>query len=222
VISSSPSGAKIFVNNQASGFVTPATIKFKPGQYTIKVTLSGYKDQSKTVTYTNNPPSSTKIQFSLEKVPTTPPPPPTTPKTGVLWILSVPEGAEVFVNNVFKGVTPLRLDNINVGSYSVKLVLTGYETQTKTINVVGGQTTKQTFTLKKLASKPGTLKITTVPEGAEVYIDGILVGISNNSFTLSEGTHKVLVRLEGYQDYVVTITVKSGEVKTLTVTLKEK
>lgn len=221
VISSSPSGAKIFVNNQASGFVTPATIKFKPGQYTIKVTLSGYKDQSKTVTYTNNSPSSTKIQFSLEKVPTTPPPP-ATPKTGVLWILSVPDGAEVFVNNVFKGVTPLRLDNINAGSYSVKLVLTGYETQTKTINVVGGQTTKQTFTLKKLSSKPGTLKITTVPEGAEVYIDGILVGISNNSFTLSEGTHKVLVRLEGYQDYVVTITVKSGEVKTLTVTLKEK
>ncbi|MCE5224209.1 PEGA domain-containing protein [bacterium] len=220
-ISSTPSGAKIYLNNQASGQVTPATIKFKPGKYTVKVTLNGYKEQSKTVTFTNDPPASTKIQFTLEKITVTPPPP-TTPKVGVLWILSVPDGAEVFVNNVFKGVTPLRLDNVNAGNYTVKVVMNGYETQTKTVTVTGGQTNKQTFTLKKTASKPGTLKITTVPEGAEVYIDGILVGISNHSFTITEGTHKVLIRLEGYQDYVVTITVKSGEVKALTVTLKEK
>ena len=220
-IASTPSGAKIYINNQTTGQVTPATIKFKPGKYTVKVTLNGYKEQSKTVTYTNDPPASTKIQFTLEKSTVTPPPPPT-PKVGVLWILSVPDGAEVFVNNVFKGVTPLRMDNVNAGNYTVKVVMTGYESQTKTVTVTGGQTNKQTFTLKKVASKPGTLKITTVPEGAEVYIDGILVGISNNSFTITEGTHKVLIRLEGYQDYVVTITVKSGEVKTLTVTLKEK
>jgi len=217
-ITSQPAGAKIYINNQNSGLITPATIKFKPGIYTVKAVLSGYKESSKKVTYTNSTPASTTIHFALEKIVTTPPP----PKTGILWVISEPAGAEVFVNGTFKGVTPLRLDAVNAGSYSVKVVLSGYESQTKTVTVVGGQTNKFTFTLKKTATKPATIKVTTIPEGAEVYIDGILVGISNNSFTVTEGTHKILIRLEGYQDYVATITIKGGEVRTISVALKEK
>lgn len=217
-ITSQPTGAKIYLNNQNTGFNTPATLKFKPGTYVVKVVLAGYKEQSKTVTYTNSAPASTTIHFALEKIVTTPPP----PKTGILWVISEPAGAEVFLNGTFKGVTPLRLDNVNAGSYTVKVVLSGYESQTKTVSVVGGQTNKFTFTLKKTATKPATLKITTIPEGAEVYIDGLLVGISNNSFTVAEGTHKILIRLEGYQDYITTITIKGGEVRTISIALKEK
>lgn len=217
-ITSQPAGAKIYINNQYAGVATPTTLKFKPGTYVLKVVLSGYKDQTRTVTYTNSAPNSTTIHFVLEKIVTTPPP----PKTGILWVISEPAGAEVFVNGTFKGVTPLRLDGVNAGNYTLKVVLSGYESQTKTVTVVGEQTNKFTFTLKKIATKPAILKVTTIPEGAEVYIDGLLVGISNNSFTISEGTHEILIRLEGYQDYVATITVKGGEVRTISVTLKEK
>ena len=49
--------------------------------------------------------------------------------------------------------------------------------------------------------EPPKLRVTTVPLGAEVEIDGGSAGRSPVSVELSAGRHRVAVRLEGYQDW---------------------
>lgn len=67
VVTSQPTGAKIYINNQFLGMFTTATLKFKPGTYLVTVSKAGYKDQSRTVTFTATPPAFKTISFSLEK-----------------------------------------------------------------------------------------------------------------------------------------------------------
>lgn len=65
-VTSQPSGAKIYINNQFLGLFTPATLKFKPGSYLVTVSKAGYKDQSRNVTFTSSVPSFKTIHFTLE------------------------------------------------------------------------------------------------------------------------------------------------------------
>lgn len=65
-VTSQPSGAKIYINNQFLGLFTPATLKFKPGSYLVTVSKAGYKDQSRNITFTSSAPSFKSIHFTLE------------------------------------------------------------------------------------------------------------------------------------------------------------
>ncbi|MDD4664006.1 MAG: PEGA domain-containing protein [Caldisericia bacterium] len=66
-VTSQPTGAKIYINNQFLGMFTPATLKFKPGTYLVTVSKAGYKDMSRTVVFTTTAPTSKTIHFTLEK-----------------------------------------------------------------------------------------------------------------------------------------------------------
>ncbi|MCE5222562.1 PEGA domain-containing protein [bacterium] len=66
-VTSQPTGAKIYINNQFLGMFTPATLKFKPGTYLVTVSKAGYKDVSRTVVFTTTAPTFKTIHFALEK-----------------------------------------------------------------------------------------------------------------------------------------------------------
>ncbi len=74
--------------------------------------------------------------------------------------------------------------------------------------------------LKKIVSK-SYLKIITKPKGVEVYIDKTLIGLSDGRFEVKPGKHEIILRLEGYLDYLTEITIKKGETKTLELTLEK-
>ena len=213
-VTSSPSGANIYINGKGYGS-TPKSVTLPVGSYTIRLTMSGYYEASQSVQINQN--ENKSIFLTLKKIP----PAPVTPKTGVIKISTTPSGAEVYINGSFKGMSPLTL-TLNNGSYSVKVVLEGYESASKTITVYGGQTSNASFQLKKKNAGPAILKIFSNPDGAEVYIDGNLVGLTDDSFKISAGTHKILIRLEGYKDFIMTITVKEGETREIRATLTSK
>jgi len=52
VISSEPPGAAIVVDGEGTGKVTPADVEVAPGDHTVKLTLSGYRDAEEQVTVT--------------------------------------------------------------------------------------------------------------------------------------------------------------------------
>ena len=57
----------------------------------------------------------------------------------------------------------------------------------------------------------GTISITTEPSGADIFIDGVRKGVSPSSIPgLSPGTHTLLLRLGGYQDLSVPVTISAG------------
>ena len=60
---------------------------------------------------------------------------------GSFAISSRPQGAAVFMNGQHVGVTPLVLEDLPVGSRAVRLTLAGYETWSKSVQVVANQRT---------------------------------------------------------------------------------
>jgi len=65
----------------------------------------------------------------------------------------------------------------------------------------------------RAAAKPeeiGTVRVTSVPDGAEVFIDGSFVGNAPAQLKLSPGKHKVDVKAEGHEDWTREIQVLAG------------
>jgi hypothetical protein len=55
--------------------------------------------------------------------------------------VSTPTGAEILIDNLFRGYTPSILDGISAGQHQVLLKYTGYIDYSTTANVNAGQTT---------------------------------------------------------------------------------
>ncbi|MBT8507577.1 hypothetical protein AZH53_03970 [Methanomicrobiaceae archaeon CYW5] len=67
--------------------------------------------------------------------------------TGTISIISIPEGATVYVDDIVKGSTPLEISDISPGIYTVKLTKSGYEDYLETVDVIAGQTEQVSATL---------------------------------------------------------------------------
>jgi hypothetical protein len=62
------------------------------------------------------------------------------------------------------------------------------------------------------SGNPGSLSVTTDPAGAAIYIDGIKQGISPATIPgLSPGSHTLLLKLDGYDDLSLPITISAGK-----------
>jgi hypothetical protein len=58
---------------------------------------------------------------------------------GSLAVSSLPEGAQVFVNGVARGATPLLLQDLPVGSRVVRVELQGHERWTSAVRIVANR-----------------------------------------------------------------------------------
>lgn len=66
----------------------------------------------------------------------------------------------------------------------------------------------------------GSLSIATSPAGATIFIDGVQRGFSPATIAgLSPKSHTLLLKLDGYQDLSVPLTVTAGQTKTYTLDL---
>jgi hypothetical protein len=93
-VSSSPSGAGIYIDNTYRG-ITPATITEFPGIHIVELELSGYYDASQPISLTAG--STQYVTVSL-----TPGPP---SSGGSILVVSLPPVASVFLNGAYRGQT---------------------------------------------------------------------------------------------------------------------
>jgi hypothetical protein len=78
------------------------------------------------------------------------------PTTGSISISSSPSGAEVYLNNVFKGLSPITLESLTPGAYTVTLKLSSYQDWQAGAQVTAGQTTQLTATLTQATTPTPT------------------------------------------------------------------
>ncbi|MDD1658398.1 MAG: PEGA domain-containing protein [Methanomicrobiales archaeon] len=133
-IMSNPPGADVYADGNYIGRTRlggPLVfILATPGTHSVRLTKFGYQDDSGTATVVAG--QDYEYNINLKAVPN--------PTTGSISVTSSPIGAEVHVNNVFRGLSPLTVDGITPGSYTVALKLIGYENWQSTVNVTAGQT----------------------------------------------------------------------------------
>jgi hypothetical protein len=124
-ISTTPSGARIYLDNQNKG-VTPVIIKdVLPGLHTIKLTFTDYDDWTTIIDVVEG--STTTISVPMNKT--------------AIYFTSIPSGAYIFLDNYQIGYTPFTKTKLLPGSHNIKLTLNKYDDWIKTVNVVEGSTT---------------------------------------------------------------------------------
>jgi hypothetical protein len=166
------------------------------------------------------------------------PTPPPTAAYGSITVTSIPPGADVYIDNVYKGLSPAVFDIIPNGNHVVLVKLDGYLDLSQSVTVTANNQTvhaplyAQTTgpattsspgqTLTGGAGSPtptasgqtrgyGSLSVTTTPAGALVYVDGSMMGITPATIPLlAEGPHSITLVMDGYQDLTTTITINAG------------
>lgn len=133
-------GATVFMDSNSQGQISPSgslTLYNVPsGNHLFKVTAPGYNEWMNTVYIQPN-------VVNPINAPLTPigPKPTPVPATGGFNIVSTPTGAEVYVDNLFKGYTPATLNGIPAGSHQILLKYTDYVDYSTTASVTAGQVT---------------------------------------------------------------------------------
>ena len=80
-------------------------------------------------------------------------------------ITSFPEGAKVYIDNEFFGVTPF-LKHVPIGKHEIKIVKAGYQELTSTISIIESEVHNSNFNLLK-APKPEALDVQSLKKKAQ-------------------------------------------------------
>src|SRR6266852_5051649 len=59
-------------------------------------------------------------------------------------------------------------------------------------------------------SAPATMKVTSEPDGADIYVDGALAGSTPSTLNVPAGRHKISVKQAGFQNWEREIQVLAG------------
>jgi hypothetical protein len=169
--------------------------------------------------------------------------------TGRLTISSTPARADVAIDGVRRGVTPLTLRDLPFGSHTVRVTRGGYAPETRRVNIVAGRPAEPiSIDLEPTAprtrpSSPGAgpaasaaapapergsasglgaLYVVSRPMGARVTVDGRLVGATPLLLTdVSSGSHTIQLQADGHKPWQTTVQVKMGERTRVAASLEE-
>lgn len=138
-------------------------------------------------------------------------------KRGALVIISEPIGADVKIDDIPMGMTPLALKDVPVGSYRIEIGLMNYETWFGETDVKHEQTAD---VRAKLESRLGSLEIKSGLDDKKVQVDG-KDAVTYNKFLPSNIEYSITVSAEGYYPASQNITLKPDGKETLSILLKK-
>ncbi|WP_165074851.1 PEGA domain-containing protein [Methanogenium sp. MK-MG] len=173
-VGSTPGGSSVYLDGKYMG-QTPAggsldLTSVREGSHTILIRHTDYQDYTQTVYVKGG----TVVTVNTQLTPNAPSPVPDT--TGQIVVSSTPSGAEVLLDNTFKGITPVTLSDIPAGTHVVTVKQTGYTDASQTVTVTGGQST--TVILGLVAVPPTTKSpVTGIPAVAAFAIAGVILAI---------------------------------------------
>ena len=202
-INSTPKGAAVYLDNDFKGN-TPLDLKnVATGQYNIKMILAGYEDWNSTVVVL---PVLT-VRISADLVPS----PSKVEEYGSISVNSNPQGARVYLDNAYKGNTPLNIRNVPIGRHNIRVMLSGYEEWITDITVTPSKVERVSANLEEQAST-GSMVINSNPQGADIYINDNYEGITPLNLTnLSTGVYSIKITIPDYEEWVSEVTVSSRQ-----------
>ncbi len=138
-----PQGASVYVDGIYYGPSPQIASGLATGTHQVRLSLAGFQDWVGQVEVIGG--KTTTISRTLSVSPTVPPTP--VPGTGTLTVASNPAGAQVYLDNVYLGITPITLPSVTGGTHQLLIRLSGYTDWQATVQVATGQTTPVDATL---------------------------------------------------------------------------
>ena len=128
--------------------------------------------------------------------------------SGVIEVTSDPVGGEVTVNGHPRGKTPVKVEGVPKGRATVVLKKNGFAEESRELSIVAGES--QTLFVK-LNGLPGTMSLTSVPDGARFYVNDKPEGKGSVSLSgLVPGSYTIRVEKEGFATATKTVTLENG------------
>lgn len=148
--------------------------------------------------------------------------------TGTIQITSEPDGAEVYITNVFRGYTPLTVTDLRAGMMRFQLKKAGsYQNWNGVAYIMPQETIRVHAVLARTGTQfreYGGIVITSDP-GTSVFQNQNFVGTTDaeGSYIISRadlGLHLINLQKENYQSYSELVAVDSGKTSSVSTTLE--
>ena len=187
LINTNPANSSLFINKEKQPINT--VIKKPAGNYFIEITNEKYYTIAKNIELTQQQQYTETITL--------------TPKTGNIEIITTPDEAEVWLNNIKQTrTTPMVIRDVMVGDYAIEIKKNGYTTLQKNIIVKQHETAK----INEILTNTKTIQIQTNPANAQIQIDGKNIGVSpiNYEFKI-DNNYNIKINKENYKQLNETI-----------------
>jgi hypothetical protein len=193
-IETEPLGAKIWIDGNYRGLSDKDTVfySFETGPHLVRLELDGYEPYEVVKTVSEG--ASELVYHKFKPIPT----------TGQIDFASTPTGADIILDGRNVGKTPYTLRDVEPGEYTVIIRHRGYNDWTGRVNVEVG---KLSEVKAELVPSDTTISVTTVPAGFELYIDGVDVGTTPYSGTISQGRHDIRIEKLGFRTIEETLII---------------
>jgi hypothetical protein len=209
-VTSTPPGAIIYVNGELVKYqTTPASGEVPVGVYNVRIVLSGYEPYE-TVTEVRTGVTS-YVHANLIPI----------PSVGSIDVSSSPPHALVYVDNVYQGTTPQRVDGLTAGYHTVRVEKEGYKSWSESVQVEAARVTTVYATLTPDITF-GSISVKTTPSSAYIYLDGEYVGTSSKTLSgLAPGSYHLELTKSGYYDWSSYVQVFTNKVTYIDVALNK-
>ena len=194
LVTSKPAGAEISYNGASLGQTPLLLTTLNPGTHRLTLALPGFQNKNVDLVIQDRTPVSLDVDLMSA--------------SGTLNIESAPPEAEVFINGISRGKTPITIDRIPEGKVTIKITANGFEAHEREVSLAAGEVQKINQEMKPL---PGTLQIVSIPSDARVYINDEFKG--NTPFTFEKalpGTYRVRVERPGCEPNARDVTLEKG------------
>ena len=198
--------AVIIVDGEPTGReagVAPVTIEVLEGERDLEVRRPGFKPWRRTIDVV----AGTPLEFrdlTFE------------PADARLKVSSRPQGANVVVNEVFAGRTPVTIAAAPDTPVTVKIFKSGFEPARERLTLDAGEDRELAVSL---TAETGRLALTVSPAGASVVLDGRRLDAGAGPVTLTAGRHRLEVSAPGHARFDETVEIIKGETRRLEVDL---
>ncbi len=214
----------------AAGYMArPRALQSGPAQEIAVAPPAGESGDTRDASEPREKPKSSPVS------PVSPASPASPAKLGRLLVRSTPSGASVSVDGVARGVTPLALRNLDVGTRNVSIARRGYISETRRVlitkarpsrtldvslsaeargsaSAAAGRSGETSPELARPRASVGGLSVDSRPSGATVTINGTARGTTPLAIDdLAPGEYRIRLAMPGYRNFATTVRVVAGE-----------
>ena len=217
-IACEPAGADVLVNGVRRAAAPCIIDRIPAGEVSVEIRAPGYQPFTQTMKLAEG--ESQRLDVRLEE------------QTATLQVVSLPDKARVYLDNEFKGETPLTLAGLAPGDHRVRVERPGFDPGARTLTLARGDNRTEEF---RLSGNTGSLLVTTEPDGVTLLLDGEECGKTATAAGeelrasaplrldhIAEGAHTLKAVRQGYHEKTETFDVKRGDMQTMHVKLERR
>jgi len=206
-ITSEPTGAKTIVDGKPIGQTPLERAELSVGEHRLNLTKDKFASVNASFTISDN--TETKLNYRLEQT------------TFAVDISSNPTGARVYLDGTLRGATPFKGLDLSAGDHPIKIEKDRYATYDGKLTVKAGkEPISFNFDLEPLF---GTLRVSSTPPGASVYLQDRLIGRTPlESSDVPAGRHNLRLERDKYKPVTIQATIRGNDITSLDIDLEPK